>query len=444
MSAGDLTRGNITGSIIRFALPLAAGNLLQQCYNVADTLIVGRALGPEVLAAVGSSFTLMTFLTSVLLGLSLGSGTLFSLRFGEGDDDELRKSANASFFLISFVTLVLTALSFLSLTFLERALNVPSFVWPHMRIYLLVIFSGIPAVFLYNWVSCYLRALGDSGTPLVFLAVSALLNIALDLILIIAFRLGAGGAAAATVLSQYTAGIGICLFARNDLKRIILTGRPDGKRMKGVASFSLLTCLQQSVMNLGILLVQGVVNSFGAVIMAAFAAAVKIDAFAYMPAQDFGSAVSTFLAQNRGAGKSDRVRKGLLSGVVISALYCALASLIIFVAAETLMGLFTGEKAIIAEGVKYLRIEGAFYVLIGLLFILYGLFRALERPLISLVLTIISLGIRVVLAYTLPALTALGVTGVWMAVPIGWAAADITGLLIYLRGRKNEHNTEKG
>ncbi|MDY5908821.1 MAG: MATE family efflux transporter, partial [Bullifex sp.] len=205
-----------------------------------------------------------------------------------------------------------------------------------------------------------------------------------------------------------------------------------------------LTCLQQSVMNLGILLVQGVVNSFGPVIMAAFAAAVKIDAFAYMPAQDFGSAVSTFLAQNRGAGKSDRVRKGLLSGVVISALYCALASLIIFVAAETLMELFTGEKAIIAEGVKYLRIEGAFYVLIGLLFILYGLFRALERPLISLVLTIISLGIRVVLAYTLPALTALGVTGVWMAVPIGWVAADITGLLIYLRGRKNEHNTEKG
>ncbi|MDD7009215.1 MAG: MATE family efflux transporter, partial [Spirochaetales bacterium] len=117
MSAGDLTRGNITGSIIRFALPLAAGNLLQQCYNVADTLIVGRALGPDVLAAVGSSFTLMTFLTSVLLGLSLGSGTLFSLRFGEGDADELRKSANASFFLISFVTLVLTALSFLSLTF---------------------------------------------------------------------------------------------------------------------------------------------------------------------------------------------------------------------------------------------------------------------------------------------------------------------------------------
>ena len=138
------------------------------------------------------------------------------------------------------------------------------------------------------------------------------------------------------------------------------------------------------------------------------------------------------------------MRKGLLSGVVISALYCALASLIIFVAAETLMGLFTGEKAIIAEGVKYLRIEGAFYVLIGLLFILYGLFRALERPLISLVLTIISLGIRVVLAYTLPALTTLGVTGVWMAVPIGWAAADITGLLIYLRGRKNEHNPEKG
>ena len=429
-------------SSVRFALPLAAGNLLQQCYNVADTLIVGRTLGPDVLAAVGSSFTLMTFLTSVILGLSLGSGTLFSLKFGEGDDMELKRIANASFFLIAAVTLIMVLLSFLSIIFLERALNVPLSVWPHMRTYLLVIFTGLPAVFLYDWVSSYLRSLGNSKTPLVFLALSAVLNIALDLLFIITFRLGAGGAAAATVISQYAAGVGISLFASRDLKAILLSGKPEGKRMKSVASFSFLTCMQQSVMNLGILMVQGVVNSFGPVIMAAFAAAVKIDAFAYMPAQDFGSAVSTFLAQNRGAGKNERVRKGLISGVAISSLYCITASVIIFVFSFPLMGLFTSDDMIITEGVKYLRIEGAFYVLIGLLFILYGLFRALEKPVISLILTVISLGTRVLLAYTLPVM--IGITGVWMAVPIGWALADITGLLIYLRGRKNEHNTEKG
>ncbi|MGN0907666.1 MAG: MATE family efflux transporter, partial [Bullifex sp.] len=425
-----------------FALPLAAGNLLQQCYNVADTLIVGRTLGPDVLAAVGSSFTLMTFLTSVILGLSLGSGTLFSLRFGEGDDMELKRSANASFCLIAAVTLVMVMLSFLSITFLERALNVPPTVWHHMKTYLLVIFTGLPAVFLYNWVSSYLRSLGNSKTPLVFLAVSAVLNIVLDLLFIMTFRLGAGGAAAATVISQYAAGVGICLFASRDLKAIVLSGKPEGKRMKSVASFSFLTCLQQSVMNLGILMVQGVVNSFGPVIMAAFAAAVKIDAFAYMPAQDFGSAVSTFLAQNRGAGKSERVRKGLVSGIVTSSLYCITASVIIFVFSNQLMGLFTSDETIIAEGVKYLRTEGAFYVLIGLLFILYGLFRALEKPVISLILTVISLGTRVLLAYTLPVMT--GITGVWMAVPIGWALADITGFAVYILGGYLGHNTEKG
>lgn len=203
--------------------------------------------------------------------------------------------------------------------------------------------------------------------------------------------------------------------------------------MREIAGFSVLTCVQQSVMNLGILLVQGVVNSFGAVVMAAFAAAVKIDAFAYMPVQDFGNAFSTFIAQNFGAKKGERIRAGLKSAVATAMIFCVIVSGAVWSFARPLMLMFVNarETAIIAEGVRYLRIEGAFYCGIGCLFLLYGLYRALGKPGMSVVLTVISLGTRVVLAYVLSAVPAIGVVGIWCSVPIGWVLADIVGLVYY-------------
>ena len=192
-------------------------------------------------------------------------------------------------------------------------------------------------------------------------------------------------------------------------------------------------------MNLGILMVQGLVNSFGSVIMAAFAAAVKIDAFAYMPVQDFGNAFSTFIAQNYGAKERDRIRAGLKSAVGISMIFCVIISALVYAFAQPLMTIFVdaSETEVIMEGVRYLRIEGVFYCGIGCLFLLYGLYRALGKPGMSVVLTVISLGTRVTLAYLLSAIPAVGVTGIWWSVPIGWALADITGL-VYYRLRKNE------
>ena len=186
-------------------------------------------------------------------------------------------------------------------------------------------------------------------------------------------------------------------------------------------------------MNLGILMVQGLVNSFGPTVMAAFAAAVKIDAFAYTPAQDFGNAFSTFIAQNYGAGRHARIRAGVKGAVLVSFAFCAAVSAVVWVLAEPLMMLFVSaqETAILAEGVRYLHIEGAFYCGIGCLSLLYGLYRALGRPGMSVVLTVISLGTRVALAYVLSAVPALGVTGIWWAVPIGWALADAAGLVYY-------------
>ena len=429
-------------SMLRFAVPMLCGNLLQQCYNIADTLIVGKFLGSGALAAVGSSFTLMTFLTSVLLGLCMGSGTFFSIRFGQQDEQGLREGIAASFLLILSLTVILNVTAFVLTGHIRFFLRIPDEVWPDMRSYLEVIFSGIFATFLYNYSASLLRAVGNSLVPLVFLAVSAVINIGLDLWFVTVLDRGVAGAALATVIAQYISGAGIAVYAAVslpflDIKRMKVHISAAG--MKEIAGFSVLTCVQQSVMNLGILLVQGVVNSFGTTVMAAFAAAVKIDAFAYMPVQDFGNAFSTFIAQNYGAEKEDRIRRGFRGAVCAVVIFCMAVSGVVCLFARQLMLIFVeaGEIAVILEGVRYLRTEGAFYCGIGCLFLLYGLYRALGKPGMSVVLTIASLGTRVALAYTLPAVPAIGVAGIWWAVPVGWILADITGF-VYYRIRRDE------
>lgn len=438
----DLTKGSVLKSMLLFSIPMILGDLLQQCYNIVDTLIVGQFLGKNALASVGSSFTLMTFITSIILGLCMGSGALFSIRYGQKDEKGLREDVCASFFFIALITFILTVISYIFLNQLSVFLHVPHEVWGDMKGYLIVIFIGIPAIFLYNYFASYLRAIGNSMIPLIFLAISAILNIGLDLFFVIVLKLGVEGAAIATMISQYLSGIGISIYSliKNIQVRAIMKLQYFHlKRVHKVISFSVLTCIQQSVMNLGILMVQGLVNSFGTVVMAAFAAAVKIDAFAYMPVQDFGNAFSTFIAQNYGAKEKMRIQSGLKSAVCLSMGFCMIISTIVCIFAKDLMTIFIDAKEteIIMEGVKYLQIEGAFYCGIGCLFLLYGLYRALGKPGMSVVLTIFSLGTRVVLAYVLSAIPAIGVTGIWWSVPIGWALADLIGL-IYYRSKKKE------
>ena len=427
----DLTEGKISRSLLLFALPMMAGNLLQQFYNIADTLIVGRVLGSNALAAVGSAYTLITFLTSIFLGLSMGSGALFSIYKGKNDQNSLKSAIVHAFVLIMTITVILNILVYIGINPILQFLRVPDEVWDGMKAYLLVIFAGILATSLYNYFSCLLRALGNSTIPLVFLAVSAVLNIGLDLLFVAVLPWGIRGAALATVIAQYVSGIGITLYVLLKCSDL-LPSRKDlhfNRQILGeIGNLSSMTCVQQSVMNFGILMVQGLVNSFGPVVMAAFAAAVKIDTFAYLPVQDFGNAYSTFIAQNYGAGKKGRIRKGTKESFLISFLFCIVISAVVCIFAAPLMRIFVSAKetAVIASGVRYLRIEGAFYCGIGCLFLLYGYYRAIKKPGMSVVLTVISLGTRVALAYLLSAY--IGETGIWMAIPIGWVLADITGL----------------
>ena len=439
----DLTEGNITASLLWFAFPMMVGNLLQQLYNIVDTLIVGRFLGKEALAAVGSSYSLMTFLTSILLGMCMGSGVAFSIYYGKKEWARMKSCMFHSFVMIGSAAAGISIAVFAGLDVILTLLQVPGDILGLMGEYLWVIFFGILATFLYNYFASLLRAIGNSVIPLLFLGISALLNIGLDLWFIIELQRGVRGAAEATVLSQYVSGIGIMVYTAVCFPELRLRKR-DWRWQKGILSeifqLSFLTCIQQSVMNFGILMIQGLVNSFGAVVMAAFSVAVKIDTFAYMPVQDFGNAFSTFVAQNYGAGKKDRIQEGFHRAVKAAFVFGAVVSALVFIFARPLMLIFVKpqEAEVIQVGMSYLRIEGSFYCLTGFLFLWYGYYRAVKRPGMSVVLTVVSLGTRVVLAYVLSGILAVGVSGIWAAVPIGWFLADAAGLVYYRRMQKQK------
>lgn len=428
-----LTTGNIGKSLIVFSFPMILGNLIQQLYNVADTLIVGKTMGAAALAAVGSSYSLMVLLTSIVLGLCMGSGVVFAQLYGAERKEEMKTSIFNSFVFILLISAILVLLSYLLLDSLILWLNIPVESADYTREYLRYIFMGMFFVSIYNFFASVLRSIGNTVMPLLFLAVSAVTNIVLDIYFIVYLHMGIAGAAIATVVAQALSAvcIGVYFFI---MAKHLCPGRRHmhyHKRLLGlVVHNSVLTAVQQSIMNFGILMVQGLVNSFGFAASAAFAVVGKIDAFAYMPAQDFGNAFATYVAQNKGAQKEERIQRGFLTAIKISVSFCCVASVLVFVCARHLMGLFVEsyELETIRIGIQYLHIVGPCYAGIGILFLLYGFYRGLGKSTVSIVLTVISLGSRVFLANILASLPMVGMLGIWWAVPIGWALADLYGI----------------
>ena len=433
---GKLTEGNITRALIKFSIPMILGNLLQQLYNVADTFIVGHYIGTDALAAVGSSFTIMTFLTSIILGLCMGSGILFSMFYGAKQLDKMKTSFFVSFVGIGIFSIGLEIVCLLAIDLILNFMNIPRDIFTDTHQYLFIIFLGLVFTFIYNYFSSLLRALGNSKIPLIFLALASIINIGLDIYLVAEVAMGVAGAAVATLIAQAFSAIGIMLYVFLSQKELLPQRKHwhfEREIFEKIKAYSLLTCIQQSVMNFGILMIQGLVNSFGLVTMSAFAAAVKIDSFAYMPVQDFGNAFSTYIAQNKGAGLEERIHKGFKVAVVMASIFCIFISALVFIFADKLMLIFieSSKSEIIYQGAQYLRIEGACYLGIGCLFLLYGYYRGVGKPGISVVLTVISLGTRVVLAYLLAPLS--GTLAIWWAIPIGWFLADLIGIMYGLK-----------
>lgn len=431
----DMTQGNSNKLMIKFALPMILGNIFQQAYNLVDSIVVGKFVGAEALAAVGASFAVVTFITSIIIGLAMGVGVMLAQFYGSREIEKFTETTFVALIFIGSVTLIIMILTLVGMDKLLEIFNMPEELISGSKAYLVIIIIGLPFTFIYNLATALLRAIGDSKRPLYFLVIAAVVNIFLDLLLVLKFHLGIRGVAVATLVAQSIsalfAGVYVCKkLSFIKFKEMRLTFHKA--LWKQVVKYSVLTSMQQSIMNFGILIVQGLVNSFGSIVMAAFAAGVKIDSLAYMPVQDFGNAFATFVAQNKGAGKSDRIQEGVRGAVKIIILFCIIVSSLIFIFSENIIGFFisSGEKEVIHLGVEYLSVVSIFYVFIGFLFMFYGLFRGVGLLKVSIILTVISLGTRVLLAYLLSA-TALGASGIWWSIPIGWILADLVGFIYY-------------
>ena len=434
----DFTSGPVGRKILLFSLPLMVGNIFQQLYNVVDTLVVGKFLGEAPLAAVGSAYTLMIFLTSILIGLTMGSGVYFSLCFGRKNFDRMKQAVFISFLSIGLLTVIMNGAAYLLLDELISFMQVPFEVIPYIRDYLWWILTGLLAVFLYNFGAALLRAVGDSVTPLLFLILSSLMNVALDILFVVYLDFGVSGAAEATVISQYASGAGIfiyCLFRRE----FHISGKDrvwSREIFWDMSKLSLLTSLQQSIMNFGILLVQGLVNSFGTTVMAAFAAGVKIDTIAYSPLQDFGNAFSTFIAQNYGAGDRERVHESIHKGLLIHLTTSALFSVIIFSGRYPMMHLFVGDDpTVIAIGAQVTALIAPCYVLFTLVEVLSATMRGVGDAVVPAAITMVfTCIVRLIYlwGYAFSHNSNLTIAVIY---PISWVLTSIA-FLLYYKSRK--------
>lgn len=438
----DMTKGDPTKTILKFAFPFLVGNLFQQLYNIVDSVVVGKFIGTAALASVGSSFMLMNFFSFVIIGLCMGASSVYSLFFGEKNYSKLRKSIFISFLSIGVFTILLSILIILNTKNMLLLINTPQSILEGSNDYLKIIFAGLIFVFLFNACSALLRSIGDSRSPLYFLILAAIINIILDLVFVTVFNMGIVGVALATIIAQAVSSI-LCLLYVLIKVPIVRISKKDMVFDKGivimVGKYSFLTSIQQSIMTFGMVCVQGIVNTFGSDTIAAFTAAGKIDSIAYLPVQDFGNAFSTYVAQNKGARNISRIYEGIKSASRTIVLFCFIFSILIFINSKRLMEIFVNKNEInvINLGIEYLSIISVFYMLIGFLFMFYGFFRGIGALKTSLALTIISLGTRVIMSYILSSIPALSQRGIWWSVPVGWALANITGFIIYLKTKKD-------
>ena len=427
--------------LMRLAIPTVIAQLVNMLYNIVDRIYIGHivGIGSLALTGVGVCMPIIMIVTAFAALVASGSAPRASIAMGRGDRDTAEKLLGGSFSLQIAISLTLTAVLLLFGHEFLLAFGASENTIEYADNYLNIYAFGTLFVELTLGMNAFITAQGFATTGMMTVLIGAVCNIVLDPIFIFGLNMGVRGAALATVIAQGLSAAGIALyffFRLPELRPRRSNFRLDRPLLSRIASVSVLTSVQQSIMNFGILLVQSLVNSFGVATMAAFAAGVKIDSFAYSPAQDFANGFATFVAQNTGAGKPERVKQGIREAALLSLSFCAVVSALVFLFARPLLTLFIdpGEREILAVGVHYLRVEGVFYVGIGLLFLLYAIYRGLERAGMSVVLTVISLGTRVVLAYLLAG--PVGEIGIWIAIPIGWVLADLTGYGYYFRHKQ--------
>ncbi len=437
----DLIQGPIARSLFLFALPMLLGNLFQQFYNMADSMIVGRFVGENALAAVGASYALTTVFISIAVGGGIGAGVLTSRYLGAEDYPNLRLSVSTSLIAFLVISVLLGAAGWFLGPAILRALNTPAAVQDQAAEYLRIYFCGLPFLFMYNVLSAVFNALGKSRIPLYFLIFSSLLNVGLDLYMVRILNLAVAGVALATVAAQGISAVLSFLVLLHFLKGY---RNPPSRlfswdcfgRMLRIAIPSV---LQQSIVSIGMMLVQSVVNGFGEAALAGFSAAMRIESICIVPLSAMGNAVSTFTAQNLGAGQADRAEKGyrVSYGILLAFSLVLMAALEFF--HTPIIKSFLGEDIspeALRTGVSYLRFVGFFFLFLGLKMVTDGVLRGAGDMKIFTLANLVNLSIRVGFSHLFAPL--MGIQAVWIAVPIGWAANYGISFVRYRTGRWKE------
>jgi putative MATE family efflux protein len=433
----DLTSGKEGRLIFNFAMPMLLGNLFQQLYNIVDTIIVGNFIGKEALASVGASFPIVFTLISLIIGVASGGTIVIAQYFGAKQFDNVKKAIHTLyiFLLIASVALTLIGIPFTDEVF--RLIKLPEELMPDATLYLSIYLSGLVAMFGFNATSAILRGLGDSKTPLYFLMISTFFNIGLDLLFIVVFKWGIAGAAIATVVSQAGAFLTAVIYLNRYHKLIdfnIPSWKFDRKIFWQSIRIGLPTGLQHTFVSLGMLAIMAIVNTFGTNVIAGYSAALRIDSLAVLPAMNFSAALATFVGQNIGAGKPERVRRGLLSTLLMSSIVTITVMAVVIFFKQQLMGMFTKDLEVIRIGAEYLVIVSSFYLLFTAMFTIAGVLRGAGDTLVPMFFTLFSLWIiRVPFAIYFSGI--IGEAGIWWSQPAGWGVGLVLSFGYYLTGR---------
>ncbi|HFL3523541.1 TPA: MATE family efflux transporter [Clostridioides difficile] len=432
----DLTTGHEGKSIFFFAMPMLIGSLFQQLYNTADSIIVGRFIGKEAMAAVSGANPIMFLLVAALMGVSLGFSILVSQFYGSGDLKKVKATIDTTYILLFIGSILISILGIVFGGPMLKLMNTPESVFAQSKLYLTIIFSGILFSAGYNSVSAILRGLGDSVTPLYFLIIATILNIVLDLTFIVVLRMGVEGVALATIMAQAVSFIIsiIYLNKKHEVLKFKIKGIVyDNKIFKDGLRLGLPSGVQQMLFSIGNMALQFLVNSYGTSAMAAFGAGLRIENFISLPIMNLGSAVSTFVAQNIGAGENERAKKGIRESIKMTLVLAVTVIALILLFRENLIALFNTDKDVIKIGSSYLFIIGPFFLFIGTSFVLSSAMKGAGDSMFALISSIVSLWLgRLPASYMLSKF--FGTDGIWMGIPFGWTLGLIVTVIYYKKG----------
>jgi putative MATE family efflux protein len=433
----DLTVGNEGKLIFKFAAPMLLGNVFQQLFSISDSFVVGNFVGKVALAAVGASFPVIFIMISMIIGLVIGTTVVVSQYYGAKNFVKVKRAIDTMYIYATAAGIITTVIGLIVSEPLLRLLGLPEEIMPQATQYLRIYLSGMIIFFGYNGTSAVLRGMGDSKTPLYFLVIATVSNIILDLLFVAVFKWGVAGAAYATLVSNGLA-FGLAIYWLNKthkLVRIAIRGLHfDREVFQQSIRIGLPTGIQQTMVAMGALVLLGIVNQFGTNTIAGFSVASRLDSLAMIPAMSFSNALSTFVGQNIGANKPERIRAGLIATVKMSGLVTVIITVFIVLGGQMMMRMFTNDREVIRIGSHYLTIVSSFYILFTLMFLYNGVMRGAGDTLIPMFATILSLWlVRLPLAWYLSG--EIGESGIWWAIPVGWAIGLILSFTYYKSGR---------